>query len=144
MTKFRQLAIGVTVALIAGLLTTAGNAAGTAGTKHTTDKHSDKSAAPKNETYAVVQIGDEMRVIRKSELTGLKKSTAEEDKKAKKDYDEAKKAAKTKEEKAELGKPPASRKVIVKKQAFKTEQEANDWIDQQQGGAASGSKKKYF
>jgi hypothetical protein len=85
-----------------------------------------------------------MRVIRKSELTGLKKSTAEEDKKAKKEYDEAKKAAKTKEEKADLGKPPVKRvvKLVPGSPSFKTEEDANDWLEQKKGEPGAGGKKK--
>ena len=72
----------------------------------------EKGAAAKTETYAVVRIGDDVQIVKKSDLANLKKTTAEEDKKAKKDYDDAKKAAKSKEDKADLGKPPVKRKVI--------------------------------
>ena len=92
----------------------------------------------------MVQIGDDVQIIKKSDLAGLKKSTAEEDKKAKKDYDEAKKAAKSKEEKADLGKPPLKRKVIVLKGSFKTEDDAKDWLEKhpqgQEGETKTGRK----
>ena len=53
-----------------------------------TKKSADKAAAAKPETYDVVKIGDEVQIIRKSDLASLRKSTAEEDKKAKKEYDD--------------------------------------------------------
>ena len=137
MKKFAKLAIAAAVMLFVSLLTAAGN--GAAGTR----KSAEKGAAGKPETYAVIRIGDDVQIIKKSDLANLKKTTAEEDKKAKKDYDEAKKAAKSKEEKADLGKPPLKRKVILLKGAFKTEDDAKDWLEknpQGQEGEKTGKK----
>lgn len=140
MSNSAKLAIAVAGMLTASLLTAAGHAA-TATAKRSV-KRAEKGAAAKNETYAVVQVGDQMRVIRKSGLAALKKSTAEEDKRRRKAYDEEKRTAKG-DDRADLGKPPVNRKVVVLKQPFKTEQEARDWLRQQdQGGPVVGSKKK--
>jgi hypothetical protein len=141
MSKFMKSVLTMAVAIVVGLAATVGN-----GAAKRTEKAPAKAAASKAESFVVVQIGDQMQVVKKSELTSLRKSTAEEDKKAKKDYDEAKKTAAKNKDKADLGKPPAHRKVIVKK-SFKSEQEANDWLDQNQNkeepaGAAVGGKKK--
>jgi hypothetical protein len=141
MKKFAKPAIAAAVVLLVGLLTTASNSA--AGAKRA-EKQGEKGAAAKTETYAVVRIGDDVQIVKKSDLTNLKKTTAEEDKKAKKDYDEAKKAAKSKEEKANLGKPPVKRKVIVLKSSLKTEDDAKDWLDKnpqgQEGERKTGRK----
>jgi hypothetical protein len=120
MNKSVRLASVLAAALIAGLWTTASVAA---------PKHAEKSATPKPELYTVVQIGDEVQVIKKSELTNLRKTTAEEDKKAKKDYDEAKKSAAKSKDKSDLGKPPVKRSVKVLKDSLKSEQDAQEWME---------------
>ncbi len=104
------------------LMNTSGSMAGTK-----------RAATPKTETYAVVQIGEDVKVIRKSELATLKKSNAEEYKRAMKEYKDAKKeAAKSKDkatDKPALEKPVQRKIVDVAKKTFKTEQEANTWME---------------
>jgi hypothetical protein len=89
-----------------------------------------RSAAPtKTETFDVVKIGDEVKVIKKSELVGLRKSTAEEDKKDLKTYQDAKKElSKSKDkDKSAMPKKPVKRTVLVLKASFKTQEEAEAW-----------------
>ncbi len=104
--------------LVACLMTTSGSAA-------------PRTATPKPETYSVIQIGDEMKVIKKSELAALKKSAAEDYKRAMKEYKETKKEAAKNKDKA-TDKPalekPVQQKIVIKK-TFKTEQEANTWME---------------
>ena len=92
-------------------------------------KRTDKAqgAAAKNETFSVVQVGDEVQVIKKSELTNLKKTTADEDKRRRKQYDDAKKEAVKNKDHADPGKAPVKRLVKLLRSSFKTEQEATDW-----------------
>jgi hypothetical protein len=122
-----MLAMAVTMALLATSWAGAREAA--------QNSRTDKTGSTKPELYTVVQVGDEVSAVRKSEVAGLKKSTKEDDKKRKKQYDEDKKAAKTKEEKANLGKPPAPRKVVVLKDSLKSQQDAEDWIDKHPRGS---------
>jgi hypothetical protein len=115
-----KLFAAVAVVLLAGLWTATSDGA--------VPKRTEKGA-PKPELYTVIQVGDEAQVIKKSELTNLRKTIAEEDKQKKKDYDEAKKAAAKSKEKTDLGKPPLKRTVKVLKDSFKTEEEAKDWME---------------
>jgi hypothetical protein len=89
-----------------------------------------KSAAPKAESYLVVQIGDDMSVVKKSDLAKLKKDAAQKYKDEMKQYNDAKKeAAKNKDkgaDKAALEKP-LKPKIVVKK-TCKTEEEAKNWL----------------
>jgi hypothetical protein len=87
----------------------------------------------KADTYCVVQVGDEVSVARKSDVAGLRKSAAEEDKRAMKEYEAAKKEAKKNKEKFDTPKPTL-RKVKILKDGFKTEQEAADWKDKRGEG----------
>lgn len=142
MKTLAKLGAGLLVLSLVGLWTTIGNGAGAS--KRAGAERAEKGPAGKAETYAVVKVGDEVQIVRKSELTSLKKSLAEEDKKARKEYDEQKKAAKTKEDKAALGKPPAKRVVKQLKAGFKTEDDAKDWLDknpQDQAGGEKGGRK---
>jgi len=92
-----------------------------------------KAATPKVETYSVVQIGDEAKVVKKSELASLRKTAAEDYKRAVKDYNTAKKeAAKSKDKDKDKSAPekPVKRKIVdLAKKTFKTEQEAGTWLD---------------
>ncbi len=90
-----------------------------------------KTATPKVETYSVVQIGDEAKVVKKSELVGLRKTAAEDYKRAVKDYNTAKKeATKSKDKDKSAPEKPVKRKIVdLAKKTFKTEQEANTWLD---------------
>jgi hypothetical protein len=108
-------------------------------------RRAEKAPTGKGEVYCVVQVGDEVSVIRKSELKNLQKSTKDEDKQRKKDYDQAKKEAKTAKEKADLGKPPVPRTPKLLKGSFKSEDEAKDWMDKHvlgKEGDAKGAKDK--
>ena len=120
-----RLATAVAVMFLAGFWAVSSSGAVP---KRTTDQ----TAKPKVETYSVVQIGEEVKVVKKSELTTLRKSIATEDKQAAKAYEEAKKASGKDKDKdknnSELVKP-VKRKIKVLKGSLKTEQEANDWME---------------
>jgi hypothetical protein len=104
------------VVLVAGLLTTVGQGA-------VGGRRAEQSTPAKTETYVVVQVGDELRVIPKSQLKDLQKSTADEDKQNSKKYDDDKKAAMKKKEKFDQPKP-VKRSVKTLKSGLKTEQDA--------------------
>ena len=94
----------------------------------------------KSESYSVVQVGDEIRVVRKSELANLKKSVAEDYKRDMKIYQDSKKG----KDKAATTKPIKS-EVKILKQTCKTEQEANEYRDKlmaEKSGAAEKTEKK--
>jgi hypothetical protein len=138
MKKSVQLATAAVAVLIVGLLTGVG--LGANGARRA--ERGEKGAAGKPELYSVVKIGDEVQIVKQSDVAGLRKSTAEEDKKAKKDYDEAKKAAAKSKDKSDLGKPPVRRRVIELKKGLKTEDDAKDWLDKHPQGQGGGAKKK--
>lgn len=94
-------------------------------------KRAAATATPKAETYSVVQIGDDIKVVKKSELAALKKSNTEEYKKAVKEYNAAKKeAAKSKDKDKPALEKPVKRKIVdLAKKTFKTEQDANTWME---------------
>ena len=110
--------------LVAGLMITPAGAVG----------KRDKSATPKAESYVVVQIGDEMSIVKKSDLAKMKKDAAQKYKDEVKQYNDAKKeAAKNKDkgtDKAALEKP-VKPKIAVKK-TCKTEEEAKTWLENHQ------------
>jgi hypothetical protein len=139
MKKSAQLAMGVTVVLLASLLTATGNGAGN---RKSTEKHAAKTATPKNETYTVVQIGDDIKVVKKSELTTLQKTTTEEDKKTLKAYEDAKKEAKKNHEKYDAPKPLPRKVKKLSSKPFKTIEEANEWKDNFVQGNAGADKPK--
>jgi hypothetical protein len=92
----------------------------------------DKNATPKAETYSVVQVGDEMKVISKSALADLRKQLAKQYKDDMKQYKAAmKEAAKTKDKGADKApeKPVQTKIVNLAKKTFKTEQEAKTWLE---------------
>jgi hypothetical protein len=136
MNKSAKLAIGMTVLLVACLLTAASNGAGP--TKRA-DK-GDKATAGKAETYVVVQVGEEFRVVAKSDYKSLPKMIRDEDNKAKKEYDEAKKAAIKNKEKFDTPKP-LPRKIHKIGPSFKTEDDAKAWLDKHQEEEEKNGKK---
>ncbi len=85
-----------------------------------------KSAPPKVESYAVVRIGDEFKVVQGSELAGLNKKTAEEDKRLMKAYEDAKKNPRRDMGNMELVKP-TKRTVKILKKNIKNREDAQDW-----------------
>ena len=85
-----------------------------------------KSAPPKTESYAVVRIGDEFKVVQGSELAGLNKKTAEEDKRLMKAYEDAKKNPRRDMGNMELVKP-TKRTVKILKKNIKNREDAQDW-----------------
>ena len=102
-----------------------------------------KTAAAKSEPYAVVQIGDEIKVIRKSEVNEEKKRIAEEYKQKMKTYEEAKKEATKNKEKLEEPKPDKRDYTMrVLKSSCKTEQEANDYCEKRKQEEESKTSKK--
>jgi hypothetical protein len=92
-----------------------------------------RAAAPKTETYSVIQVGEDIKVIKKSDLAALKKSNAEDYKRAMKEYNDAKKeAAKSKDKAADktaIEKPVKQKIVDLAKKSFKTDQEATTWME---------------
>jgi hypothetical protein len=137
MKKLALLTMAAAVAMIAGLLTTPSY-----GLQSRAPKNTAKTPAAKPDIYVVVLIGDELPVVKKkSELATLRKTIADEDKRAKKDYDDAKKDAVKNKDKSDLGKPPAKRKVTVLKDSLKSEQDANDWIDKHPAGSKDAGTK---
>jgi hypothetical protein len=129
MYKFAVLAGAAVIALATNLWTATSEAA----------PRREKVAAAKPEVYVVVQIGDEVSVVRKTELTTLKKSTTEDDARKKKEYSEAKKAAVKSKDKTDLGKPPVKRSVRVLKE-FKSQEEANSFAEKRKEGKDTGTK----
>ena len=85
-----------------------------------------KAAPPKVESYAVVRIGDEVKVVQGSEVAGLTKKTAEEDKRLMKAYEDAKKNPRRDMGNVELVKP-SKRKVTILKKNIKNREDAQDW-----------------
>jgi hypothetical protein len=115
----------VLMAVVASLAASAGNGAEPRAAKA-------KAAAPKVESYVVVQIGDEVKVVTKSELKNLTKTVRDEDKKRKEDYEKDKKTAAKNKEKFDTPKP--STRKVTKLKEFKSEQEANDWLEKHPRG----------
>jgi acetylglutamate synthase len=117
MKTYAQLMATITIALTASVWAIA-------------DNHADAKAAPAaaqhKEQYMVVQVGDDISVISKSQLTEEKKRIAQEYKDEMKTYELAKKDAVKKKEKFDQPKPT---KHIVKilKNSLKSEQEADEW-----------------
>ena len=103
------------------------------------------TATPKAESYSVVQIGDEMSVVKKSELVKLRKDVAQKYKEDMKQYKAAmKEAAKSKDKGADKApEKPIQSKIVVKK-TFKSEDEAKTWlanhVDAKQDQPKTGSK----
>jgi hypothetical protein len=114
----------------------------------------------KAELFAVVQIGEELKIVRKSELTSLKKSVKEEDNRRQKAYDDSKKNKgkdKGAGKGAEMGmgagmgmgpgmgrdadqyemSKPAKRTVKILKNSLKTELDAREYLLEQQGTKTS-------
>jgi len=99
-----------------------------------------RSGSTKAEAYSVVKIGDEVKVIKKSDLSGLKKSTADEDKKDLKAYQDAKKEFSKSKDKSAMPKKPVKRSVHVLKSSLKTQQEAEAWMSKYLEGKKDGPK----
>lgn len=116
----------------------------------------------KAELFAVVQVGDEIRVVRKSEVAGLPKKIADEDKSRQKAYEDFKKnkgkggaagpgmgmgmgmGMGRGGEQMETTKP-AKRSVKVLKNSLKTEQDAKEWKEKYEDeklGSKPGKKKE--
>ena len=92
----------------------------------------------------MVKIGDEVQIIRKSDLASLRKSTAEEDKKAKKDTTRPRRPLRAKRKRPHWASRRSRRKVIVLQGSFKTEDDAKDWLEKhpqgQEGETKTGKK----
>lgn len=92
-----------------------------------------RTAAPKAETYLVVQIGDDIpKIVKKSDLTKLSKDAAQKYKEEMKKYTEDRKAAaKSKDKSTDKAseKPVKSKVVNLAKKTFKTEDEAKAWLE---------------
>jgi hypothetical protein len=85
-------------------------------------------AAPKAETFVVVKVGDDIRVVPTATLKTEKKKTEDEDKAAQQKYSEDKKAAAKNKEKFDQPKP-VNRKFTTLKAGLKSQQEATDWME---------------
>jgi hypothetical protein len=89
-----------------------------------------KGTGSKAELYAVVQIGDEIKVISKSEVNAEKDRLRKQFTQDKKTYEDAKKEAAKNKEKFDEPKPESRNYTLrVLKSSCKTEQEANDYRD---------------
>jgi hypothetical protein len=97
-------------------------------------------AGAAKEVFAVVKIGDDVKIVKKSEVAGLKKSTADEDKRDQKAYQDAKKEAAKSKDKSAMPKKPAKRSVQVLKSSLKTEQEAATWMEKYLASKKDGPK----
>jgi predicted transcriptional regulator len=108
----------------------------------TSQRHAppNKAGSAKAETYDVVKIGDDVKVIKKSELAGLKKSTADEDKRLLKEYQDSKKGTGKSKDASGTVKKPVKRSVLVLKASLKTDQEAQDWLTKYLKDKKGGSK----
>ena len=99
--------------------------------------------AAKADLYDVVKIGDDLKVIKKSELVGLKKSTADENKKDLKAYQDAKRSATKSKDKSAMPPKPVKRSVVVLKASLKSDAEAEAWLDKylkdKKGGLKAGN-----
>jgi hypothetical protein len=116
MKRYAKLAVAMTVASIAVAWMAFDATAATAA----------KAAAQRKEVYMVVQIGDDISVIAKSQQNEEQKRVALQYKDELKAYEQAKKEATKNKEKGELVKPV---KHIVKilKNGLKSQQEAEAW-----------------
>ena len=85
-------------------------------------------AKTKAETYAVIQIGEEIKVIVGSQLASEKKRVAEDYKRDMKAYQDSKKNAGKGADKVEVPKP-VLKKVKVLKSSCKSEKEAIEYRD---------------
>jgi len=94
----------------------------------TTSSGAPAQKAAKVDLFAVVQIGEEIKVVRKSELTSLPKTVAEEDKKRQKAYEDSKKGKGAGKDVDQYQMPkPVKRSVRILKNSLKTEQDAREW-----------------
>jgi acetylglutamate synthase len=103
-----------------------------------------KAATQKKELYMVIQVGDDISVIPKSQLTEENKRVAQEYKEELKTYEQAKKEAVKKKEKLEQPKP-TKHLVKILKNGLKSEQEADDWKSkylEDHGGGGKGETAK--
>ena len=85
-----------------------------------------KAAAQRKELYMVVQVGNDVSVIPKSQLTEEKKRIAQQYKEETKSYEQAKREAVKKREKIALARP-IKHTVKVLKNGLKSQQEADAW-----------------
>ena len=89
-----------------------------------------RGAPTQPETFDVIKIGDDFKVIRHSELAGLKKSTADDYKKDMKAYQDAKKElAKSKDkDKSAMPTKPVKHTPQLLKGSLKTQEDADAWL----------------
>lgn len=89
----------------------------------------DRGASPKNEACCVVQVGEDVKAIRKSELKSLQKSSNDQYQKDLKAFQESKKSGNKGNDNAEPLKKPEKSHYTVKmlKSSFKNLQEAEEW-----------------
>ena len=80
--------------------------------------------------YAVVKVGADMKVVKASEVAAMKTKMTTEHEKAMKDYEAAKKAAEA-DKKPFTGKMPVAQEINVVKQDFKTQAEAQAYLDKE-------------
>jgi hypothetical protein len=85
-----------------------------------------RSARGANETYAVIEIGDDIQAVLKSEINSLKKHIDEEYKKEMKEYQVAKKGKDN--HSANMSKP-VKKVVKILKSSFKTKEEALKFVE---------------
>ena len=91
------------------------------------DHTKQKSATPKTETYVVVQVGDDIKVVTKTDLKTLQKRTDDEDKQNLKKYEDAKKEAKENKEKFDMPKPLPRKVKKLSMETFRSQRAAETW-----------------
>ncbi len=137
MKKSARLAAAVVAVLVASLWTAAAGAQVPA-------RYPGKAASPKTERYAVVQIGDETRVVRQSELSSLQKSVEETYRRDLKAYQEAKKTAGKNKDTADGFAKPVKNTVKALKKSLKSMEDAEAWrekfLEEKEGKSKSKSK----
>lgn len=101
-------------------------------------KNDKKTKKERPAVYAVVKIGETLRVVPKSELKALKKKVDQDNKQARKDWQEAKKAAKKAKQKFDA-KPPKKVGMKVIRAGFKSEDAANAFKASKESGGGSKS-----
>lgn len=132
----KRYALGVAAALLLGCWTSVGVGAPAA----QRGNHAERGSATKSESYSVVQVGEDVKVIPKSKANEEKKRIANQYKQDKKAYDEANKAAKKNKEKLDMAKPNVKDYSFKVLKTFKSEQEANDWLENYLNGEGPNEK----
>lgn len=119
-------------------------------TTATAQGHGDAKPAPapqeaekgkKNDGFAVIQVGEEMKVVAQAEIDNTKKQIQDEHQKALDAWKAAKKAADDKKEKFDKPEPKPTAFHVVKG-GFKSQEEANTFLTAEKEKAKGKGKEK--